>query len=242
MLIVVPLSITAVGLYALQFSEFGSTDQGRWGQFGDFVGGVLNPLVAFFALVMLIISVRVQRSELEDTRAELELARNVAQRQLFESQFFGTLRLFLNVVASVKAQSGHADFVRIMGHAVGQSAPFLNELAQFLDQQRDRHAPVVSLVKILANSLSQAENILSANEVENYSATLRGFITDYEAGVLLGAMHRDPAGAPLELAVEKFRLIEGIRRPTKEGLWAAPDRATTLVIRLPSNLMPPNLG
>jgi hypothetical protein len=238
LLIVGPFSAAAVTLYALQFSDFGSGKQEHWGQFGDYVGGVLNPFVALFALIMLIVSVRVQRAELEDTREELKRARDVAHRQLFESQFFGTLRLLISVTANVKATSGHADFVRIMGQAVGQSTPFLEELATFLEQQRERHAPLIALVKIMTNALNQAEQILSSSEVEYYSATLRGFVSDYEAGVLLGAMHRDPVGAPLELAVEKFRLIQGIRRPTKEGLWGAGDRPNTLVNRLPSNLNP----
>jgi hypothetical protein len=118
---------------ALQFGEYRSERQEHWGQFGDYVGGVLNPFVALFALIMLIVSVRLQSiRNLKETRNELKAARGVAdeqrvvmQRQLFESQFFGTLRLLIDVTTRVKSQSGHADFVSPMGRSVGLANPFL---------------------------------------------------------------------------------------------------------------------
>lgn len=48
-----------------------STSTADWGTFGDFVGGTLNPAVAFFALLLLLISVGIQREELKATRKEL---------------------------------------------------------------------------------------------------------------------------------------------------------------------------
>jgi hypothetical protein len=48
-----------------------SKDAGIWGQFGDFVGGVLNPLIAFSAFFWLATSVRLQKAELNATRKTL---------------------------------------------------------------------------------------------------------------------------------------------------------------------------
>ncbi len=42
-----------------------------WGVFGDFVGGLLNPLIAFFAFYWLIKSIRIQKEELTETRKAL---------------------------------------------------------------------------------------------------------------------------------------------------------------------------
>jgi hypothetical protein len=42
-----------------------------WGQFGDFVGGVLNPAIAFLAFYWLTQSVLIQRKELEETKQAL---------------------------------------------------------------------------------------------------------------------------------------------------------------------------
>lgn len=44
----------------------------KLGQFGDFIGGLLNPLVAFAAFYWLTQSVKLQKQELADTRKALE--------------------------------------------------------------------------------------------------------------------------------------------------------------------------
>lgn len=43
-----------------------------FGQFGDFFGGVLNPLLSFAAILLIIWSIRLQIQELSDTRKELK--------------------------------------------------------------------------------------------------------------------------------------------------------------------------
>lgn len=48
-----------------------SVDSGDWGTLGDFVGGILNPLIAFSAFYWLTRSVRIQKEELGQTRATL---------------------------------------------------------------------------------------------------------------------------------------------------------------------------
>lgn len=45
---------------------------GDWGAFGDFMGGLLNPIVAFAALYWLTQSVKLQKTELAETRKALE--------------------------------------------------------------------------------------------------------------------------------------------------------------------------
>lgn len=48
-----------------------SGDTGVWGQFGDFAGGTLNPIFGFLTVMLLVLSIRVQKEELEETRKEL---------------------------------------------------------------------------------------------------------------------------------------------------------------------------
>lgn len=45
---------------------------GDWGAFGDFMGGLMNPIVAFAALYWLTQSVKLQKTELAETRKALE--------------------------------------------------------------------------------------------------------------------------------------------------------------------------
>jgi hypothetical protein len=67
------------------------TDPGAWGTFGDFVGGLLNPLVAFLALFWLTRSVQIQRTELRETRAALDEQSATLEKQRFEDTFFALL-------------------------------------------------------------------------------------------------------------------------------------------------------
>lgn len=83
--------------YAWNFGHLGvSPSQGDWGLFGDFVGGIANPILSFFALISLVLTVGLQskqlrltneqllisKQELADTRKELELSRKAAEGQL----------------------------------------------------------------------------------------------------------------------------------------------------------------
>lgn len=52
----------------LPLAESGET----WGTFGDFLGGVLNPIVAYAAFYWLTQSVRLQKQELSETRRALQ--------------------------------------------------------------------------------------------------------------------------------------------------------------------------
>jgi hypothetical protein len=57
-------------------------DAAKWGAFGDYIGGVLNPIVALMALYWLTRSVRLQKEELAATRAELREAAYAQTRQV----------------------------------------------------------------------------------------------------------------------------------------------------------------
>lgn len=64
------------GLYFIQFSSGSlSTDQAVWGQFGDFVGGTANPILAFLTLSALVLTIILQSKQLSISSRELELSR-----------------------------------------------------------------------------------------------------------------------------------------------------------------------
>jgi hypothetical protein len=63
------ISVAAIGAYFLWFGfALGnplSKDTATWGEFGDFIGGILNPLVAACALYWLTMSVRFRSLNLQ---------------------------------------------------------------------------------------------------------------------------------------------------------------------------------
>ncbi len=101
-------SATIVGVvlfYANHFNGSLSDKQEHWGAFGDFIGGTLNPILSFFALIALLLTIVLQSKELEGTKEELrrsaEAQENseksfkeqskILSRQQFESTFFSLL-------------------------------------------------------------------------------------------------------------------------------------------------------
>jgi hypothetical protein len=89
------LAVIVVSAYVLKFGGNFSDDPERWGAFGDYVGGILNPIFAFLAFVALLLTIILQSRELELTRVELgnsakalQDSRDIAarQRDLMEAQ------------------------------------------------------------------------------------------------------------------------------------------------------------
>lgn len=66
------IAIAVVGAYCYQFGSRLSPEKTDWGTFGDYVGGILNPFVAFAALILLAYSISIQRIELRDTKQALQ--------------------------------------------------------------------------------------------------------------------------------------------------------------------------
>ncbi|KAB0453951.1 putative phage abortive infection protein [Acinetobacter baumannii] len=67
---VVVLAYLAIASNKISISE----SLEKWGTFGDFFGGILNPIFALFAFYWLTYSVRLQIKELKETRNELKKA------------------------------------------------------------------------------------------------------------------------------------------------------------------------
>jgi hypothetical protein len=68
-----------------------SIDPSYWGTFGDFFGGILNPIIAFCAFFWLAKSIRIQKQELEETRETLKESGKTQKKQRFEDTYFSLL-------------------------------------------------------------------------------------------------------------------------------------------------------
>ena len=58
-----------------------SNDPATWGTFGDYLGGTLNPIISFLALIGLLYTIHQQAQEMQATREELEQAAEQQRRQ-----------------------------------------------------------------------------------------------------------------------------------------------------------------
>lgn len=57
--------------YFYNFNNGLSDDSSKWGTFGDFIGGTLNPIFALFSLFAIIYTIKIQTEELELSKEEL---------------------------------------------------------------------------------------------------------------------------------------------------------------------------
>jgi len=124
--------VVVFGLYFSQFHSQLSNENSNWGTFGDFVGGTLNPLLSFLGLLALLLTVAMQRDELEKTHEvldkqlaaqveQLENAKKISDEQLktqakqqFESTFFALLNVHNQIFESFDKQKIHDHLVTII--------------------------------------------------------------------------------------------------------------------------------
>ena len=71
-----------VGFYFYNFHNGLSRDNGVWGTFGDYVGGILNPIIAAFAFYLIAKTYELQKTELEETRKLLKVSTKAQLDQL----------------------------------------------------------------------------------------------------------------------------------------------------------------
>ncbi|WP_445355703.1 hypothetical protein ACJJI5_05045 [Microbulbifer sp. EKSA008] len=110
------IAICAGVMYASKFNGGLSADSGVWGAFGDFMGGVLNPIFAFMGLIALLLTISMQSEELNNSTKEL---RNSAEalmeqsksleRQNFENTFFQLISLHNEIVSGMAKRVGYRD-------------------------------------------------------------------------------------------------------------------------------------
>jgi hypothetical protein len=100
--IVALLAIGAISItYTAAFGTTRSADPAVWGQFGDYFGGLLNPLFALAAFLSALWSISVQQREARGASEQLAAQTEIARKQL---DALGSERLgeeFLHVIRDI---------------------------------------------------------------------------------------------------------------------------------------------
>lgn len=71
--------------YVARFHGNPAGDPDSWGQFGDFLGGLLNPLVGIITVLLVLETLRITRREAQDNRIALDRQRDEMEKQTKES-------------------------------------------------------------------------------------------------------------------------------------------------------------
>ena len=94
-LLLAALVAAVLWVYISQFGSELSTEHSNWGEFGDYVGGVLGPVFSFLALVVLIYTLTIQTRQFS--------------LQNFESGFFELVRFHHDIVSDLEVKGASTD-------------------------------------------------------------------------------------------------------------------------------------
>ena len=106
-------ALTAIGLVSVvvMITLFvvdwaGHADKPDWlGTFGDFFGGVLNPLLTFGTFIGLSITIILQRVQLHDARIQYQKNIDASNVQAFETSFFNLINMHNSIVEGLRFNS-----------------------------------------------------------------------------------------------------------------------------------------
>lgn len=102
------LLAAALAIAAVFFVNLFSIGTSSFGEWGDFFGGVLNPILTFLTFMGLLITIVIQQTELKESRIELKRSADAlteqvknSNKQSFESTFFKMLDTHSGIVESI---------------------------------------------------------------------------------------------------------------------------------------------
>lgn len=142
------LAIILLGIvWAFYFRNFTggfSSSQGDWGTFGDFTGGVINPLLNFITIYLLITQYIQARDDSQQQRKDDSI-------KAFESSFFTFTSIALNEYKTLKIEHAGRDFIGPA--AIGYIQDYIKELSDknlpiyqgFNDFDQSQHDSIYSL-------------------------------------------------------------------------------------------------
>ncbi|OAE56646.1 hypothetical protein A7J67_08365 [Achromobacter xylosoxidans] len=213
--------IALIAVYSIYFGLIKGAPGGgpdSWGQFGDFFGGVLNPIVGTITIVLLIHTLRAQLKAIELQRRELTLQRNELQlqrvetarstealaaqnkaimMQSFEQTFFAWLQSYRMLVDSVEL--GNLKGQRLLIDLV---QPFLGARQESPASERILHQRMFTYDEAFDLHLNGNSSILATR----YQSALSAFKSVYKSNhTSLGPMLRT-----------LYRLIEWIDHASLE--------------------------
>ncbi|OXR49602.1 hypothetical protein PuT2_07385 [Pusillimonas sp. T2] len=141
------LALSAYGIWFGVMQGFSlSKDPAYWAQFGDYLGGTIGPIVGLATIVLLVITLNLQRTELREQREHLaqsakELAEQnqILMKQSFEQSFFTWLGQYQKTLDQISFSGGttiHSPEPTLVPHGkVLTSTHALKRMAQVLGTQ-----------------------------------------------------------------------------------------------------------
>ncbi len=184
--------LIVLGLYIAYFKNLSVTnDSATWGTFGDYLGGTLNPIISFLALIGLLYTIHQQAQEMQATREELKQAAEQQHRQAdifnlqqFESTFFSLLEQHNKVVERIEVESIYKELHNIYNKKIDQITtrkPSEELSNSHAIKSINQHYELKSYFNLLFQILKLISISLSKNSESNNSEDLKITIKDFDS-------------------------------------------------------------
>lgn len=154
--------VAAIAFYASQFHGGLSNEQDAWGQFGDFVGGAVNPIIGFFTIWLLAVSLRQNHKALSQANTALTQAK--AELELTRQSIEHAAGIQIATEAALKQQIEIAAHARDMNNAVsiqdhlGRSIERLTHIERGVGSPRDNQ--IHQEIEMIQGKMRRLDRIL----------------------------------------------------------------------------------
>jgi len=136
-----------------------SDSKGDWGTFGDYVGGVLNPILSFISIVMLINSINLQReannSLIEDSKRQSKLE----DKRSFEVSFY-------NLIEAEREEFKELEL--ILPNGTFKSVKAVNELENYITNYIEVNNSTLSETSAILGGIDDASGMAIFSVVRGF--------------------------------------------------------------------------
>ncbi len=219
-----------VALYFWQFHGSLSVKPDAWGQFGDFIGGTLNPTFSMLALIALLATFtlqiqefRLSTKELRNSAAALSAQHYAMQRQIFENTFFQLLSLHNQILDNIdlRAPNGNEskgrdcftvfvhranNSIRAVGDATNDLLQFRKAYQRFLDVHEREISHYFRTLYNLIKFIDASKGI----DAKFYTNIVRAQLSSHEVTLLMYNCMSDAGFIKFKPLVEKYALLKGL--------------------------------
>lgn len=173
------LVVAVVGAYIWNFGSNWAGSQDKWGQFGDYVGGTLNPLFAMLAFLALLWSIALQASEFREATQHLSDQTRLAREEAEATRRDKISRELLEVIKDIDARIG-----AVLATDVSKPGTTPRVTISHMASEAERLANSDESPSAYASFLEQAQtkgSIVEAStrELLHLVEKMREFIADY---------------------------------------------------------------
>lgn len=153
-----------------------------WGTFGDFMGGTLNPIFAFFSLVAIIYTIRIQTSELKLSRIAIQAQNEAQQLQLAQSKALSEAQIEESKTQS-EAQLAQSKSFKLQNESI-KLQTFENTFFKLLEHHNTLNKEFYSYIEHRGIPMQQIinpkENIVELFIIQNEGIIKKYFMSLYQ--------------------------------------------------------------